>query len=396
MATQDDHVISLSEPVLGNEEKRALSAVIDSGWLTMGERVATFEDAFAKLHEVEKAVAVSSCTAGLHLSLAALGIGAGDEVLVPSLTFVATVNAVLYVGAKPVFVDIERDDLPHMSLDDARAKCTTRTKAVIIMHYAGYLMDIPAWQRLSTKRNLMLVEDAAHAPGVADVGRFSDAAVFSFFSNKNICTAEGGIVIARDETVLERIRGLRAHGMTTNTLDRNRGHAYSYDVQMLGYNYRMDELRAALGAVQLARLEVWNERRRDLSEIYRQRLAERLPSVVVPFDSAWRTAAHLLPVLLPEVVDRQAIMTHLKQHSIQSSIHYPPVHRFTYYQNQISCSLPRTDSFCARELTLPLHPSLNENDIDRVVKGLEDALSVVSGANAHASRQQNAVVGGQG
>lgn len=350
MTMQDQHVISLSEPVLGSKEKQALCAVIDSGWLTMGEQVAAFEDAFATLQGMERAVAVNSCTAGLHVCLAALGIGPGDEVLVPSVTFVATVNAVLYVGADPVFVDIMRDDLPHMSLEDARAKRTPRTRAAIIMHYGGYLMDLPAWRSFCAEEDLVFVEDAAHAPGIDGVGRSSHAAVFSFFSNKNMCTAEGGMIIAEDPAVLDRVRSLRAHGMTTSTLDRHRGHAYSYDVQMLGYNYRMDELRAALGVSQLAHLKQWNERRRALSQHYRQCLSEQVPGVIVPFDSNWETAAHLLPVLLPEGADRHKIMAYLKQNGIQSSIHYPPAHLFSFYRQRAHVHLPHSETFCAREI----------------------------------------------
>ena len=263
-------MISLSDPILGEEEKRALCEVIDSGWLTMGERVAAFEKAFAKLHGVDDAVAVNSCTAALHLSLEALNIGPGDEVMVPSLTFVATVNAVLYVGATPVFVDIQELDIPHISLEDAKAKCTPRTKAVVVMHYGGYLVDLPAWRSFSDEKGLIMIEDAAHAPAVGAVGRWSDASAFSFFSNKNMSTAEGGMIIARNASALQRMRHLRSHGMTTDTLTRHRGHAYSYDVTMLGYNYRMDELRAAMGLVQLARLRHWNKRRYELSNCYRK------------------------------------------------------------------------------------------------------------------------------
>ncbi len=153
-------MFSLADPILGEEEKQALAAVIDSGWITMSERVRAFEVAFAKLHGGPDAVAVSSCTAGLHLSLAALGVGAGDEVLVPSLTFVATVNAVLYVGAVPVFVDIHALDRPHMAISDAKQKCTNRTRAVIVMHYGGYPVDLGAWRAFSEKSEISLVEDA--------------------------------------------------------------------------------------------------------------------------------------------------------------------------------------------------------------------------------------------
>ena len=369
-------MISLSDPILGEEEKRALCEVIDSRWLTMGERVAAFERAFAKLHGVDDAVAVNSCTAALHLSLKALNIGPGDEVMVPSLTFVATVNAVLYVGAIPVFVDIQGVDMPHISLEDAKAKCTPRTKAVVVMHYGGYLVNLPAWRSFSDENGLILVEDAAHAPGVGAVGRWSDAAAFSFFSNKNMSTAEGGMILARNSSVLQRIRHLRAHGMTTDTLTRHRGHAHTYDVGMLGYNYRMDELRGAMGLVQLERLGYWNKRRHELSNLYREIIAARIPQLVVPFSNTHETAAHLMPILLPAGVDRQRIMDQLRDDGIQSSIHYPPIHYFSYYLEKFpGVRLPRTEEFCARELSLPLHPLLTENDVKRVVESLRKGLS---------------------
>jgi dTDP-4-amino-4,6-dideoxygalactose transaminase len=169
-------MLLVAEPILGPEEKAALSDVIDSGWITMGERVQQFEKAFAEVHRTEDSVAVSSCTAGLHLILLALGLGPGDEVLVPGLTFVATANCVLYVGATPVFVDIESNDLPLMSLDDAAAKCTERTKAIILVHYAGYLPDRAKWRNFADRRGLMLIEDAAHATGLPEAGTYGVAA----------------------------------------------------------------------------------------------------------------------------------------------------------------------------------------------------------------------------
>ena len=368
-------MISLSEPILGAEEKRALCEVIDSGWVTMGERVRAFEKAFASLHGAEEAVAVNSCTAALHLALKALNIGPGDEGLVPSLSFVATANAALYVGATPVFVDIQNLNIPHISLEDARGKCTPRTRAVIVMHYGGYLVDLGAWRSFCDEKGLVMIEDAAHAPGVKDVGHFSDASAFSFFGNKNMSTAEGGMLIARNASMLQSMRHLRAHGMTTDTLTRHRGHAYSYDVDMLGYNYRMDELRAAMGLVQLARLQQWNKRRHELSNFYRRILAAQIPEMVVPFTQTHETAAHLMPVLLPEGLNRQTIMDYLRKDGIQSSIHYPPIHQFSYYVDRFpGVRLPKTEEFCSRELTLPLHPSLTENNIQRVVESLGKAI----------------------
>lgn len=369
-------MISLGDPVLGEDEKEALGAVIDGKWLTMGERVGAFEKAFAELHGAENAVAVNSCTAGLHLCLIAFGLGPGDEVLVPALTFVATVNAIMYTGATPIFVDIEGIDLPHMSLDDGQAKCTPRTKAVIVMHYGGYLVNLPLWHSFADNHGLILIEDAAHAPATGEVGRWGDASVFSFFTNKNMTTAEGGMLLALDPSVLEQFRYLRSHGMTTNTLDRYRGHAYTYDVTMLGYNYRMDELRAAIGLVQLARLANWNARRRQLTDYYHRCLSAQRIGVSVPFSSCHETAAHLMPILLKKNVNRASVMEQLRQAGIQTSIHYPPVHLFSYYKKRFpETDLPITEEYFARELSLPLHPSLNEKDVEIVVDALRAAIS---------------------
>lgn len=367
--------ISLSIPILGEEEKAALREVIDSGWVSMGPKVQAFEHAFADVHGRTGAVAVNSCTAALHLILRAFNVGPGDEVLVPTVTFVATVNAVLYVGATPVFLDIEDVRRPLSSLDEAAARCTARTKAVILMHYGGYAADTRAWREFCNARGLRLIEDAAHAPGVAGVGQLSDASAFSFFSNKNMSTAEGGMVLSPDEDVLAVIRRLRGHGMTSDTLVRHRGHAYSYDVTMLGYNYRMDELRAALGLVQLRHLPEWNRKRNALNRLYRRKLAAAAPSVVVPFAEDHLTAAHLMPVLLPENRRRRAVMNSLRAAGIQSSIHYPPVHLFSYYRDLFpDIALPKSEEFCRRELSLPLHPALEDKDVDRVVDGLRTAL----------------------
>jgi len=364
-------MITLSDPILGDAEKKALCEVIDSGWVTMGDKVAAFERAFAEMHGMAEAVAVNSCTAGLHLCLAALGLGPGDEVLTPALTFVATANAILYTGAKPVFVDIAGLDSPHISMSDATARLNSKAKGVMVMHYGGYLVDLPAWRAFADAHGLKLIEDAAHAPAVGEVGRWGDATAFSFFTNKNMTTAEGGMVVARDRSVLDCMRPMRAHGMTTGTLDRHRGHAYSYDVTMLGYNYRLDELRAAIGLVQLERVCQWNARRRELSALYRKLLAEQVPELSIPFNGEHTTAAHLLPVLLPKDADRSAIMGRLREEGIQTSIHYPPIHRFSFYRQRFpGVSLPNTEAFAARELTLPLHPGLREGDVERVVQRL--------------------------
>ena len=368
-------MLLVSEPVLGAEEKAALAAVIESGWVTMGDRVREFEQAFARLHEAEDLIAVGSCTAALHLILHALGIGPGDEVLVPSLTFVATANSVLYVGARPVFVDIQSPEVPLMALDEAEAKCTARTKAVILVHFGGYLADRDAWQAFARRRGLLLIEDAAHAPGLPAVGTFGEAAAFSFYGNKNMTTGEGGAIIAHSRTLRETIRQARSHGMTSGTRQRLDSRSPDYDVTMLGFNFRMDELRAALGLVQLKKLPEWNDIRRRLSLRYRQLIAEHCPSVIVPFADPWLSAHHLMPVLLPAAIDRQTVIDWLRKRGIQTTVHYPPVHRLTFYNDlQPGLHLPRTEEFARRELTLPLHPRMMMSTVEFVVNSLAGAL----------------------
>jgi len=368
-------MLLVAEPIVGEDEKAVLSEVVDCGWITMGNRVRAFEVAFAEAHDVPDAVAVSSCTAALHLLLEGLGVGPGDEVLVPSLTFVATANCVLYTGATPVFVDVESIDSPLMALSDAAAKCTTRTKAVIVMHYAGYLVDRDAWREFADARGLLLLEDAAHTVGVPGAGSLGDGAAFSFYGNKNMTTAEGGIVVAKNPEVLDRIRQMRGHGMTSGTLQRLASRAPSYDVTMLGYNYRMDEFRAAIGLAQLKKLKSWNEGRKALTRVYRRALETCCPSVHVPFAAHASSSHHIMPVILPPDVDRGTVMAKLRDAEIQTTIHYPPAHRLSFYRERYpAVRLDITEDFARRELTLPLHPRMEESHVEKVAKALRDAL----------------------
>jgi len=368
-------MLLVSAPILGVPEKAALSKVIESGWLTMGERVRAFEEALADVHGAEDCVAVSSCTAALHLILHALGIGPGDEVLVPSLTFVATANAVLYVGATPVFIDIESIDVPLMSLADAEARCTPRTKAIILVHFAGYLANREQWQRFARARGLHIIEDAAHAPGLREVGTFGAAAAFSFYGNKNITTAEGGAVIARDPDLREKIRLARGHGMTSGTHQRLNSRTPQYDVTMLGFNYRMDEMRAAIGLVQLQNLQEWNEIRRILTVLYRRLIANYCPAVTVPFSEPRTSAYHIMPIILPRSARRQDVIDELRAQGIQTTVHYPPLHRMTLYRERFpGIHLPLTEDFAQRELTIPLHPQVTSSAAEAVVAALASSL----------------------
>lgn len=373
-------MLHVSEPMLGADDSAALVDVIERSWITMGPRVEAFEEAFASMHGHAHAVAVSSCTAGLHLSLVALGIGQGDEVLVPSMTFVATASSILHAGASPVFVDIASIDRPLTSLADAERKLTPRTKAIILVHFAGYVVERDAWKDFARTHGLILIEDAAHAAGNAAAGSCGSVAVFSFYGNKNMTTAEGGMITTDDAGLAGRLRRLRAHGLTSTGFERSKERSPSYDVTVLGYNYRMDELRAAMGLAQLRRLPAWNHRRRGLTALYRRHLRIEAPDLIVPFgDLAARdddaSACHIMPVVLPAAASRADIMRHMHADGIQTTIHYPPCHRLSYYERLCpDVALPRTEEFGRRELTLPLHPAMNVGSVARVCRSLADAM----------------------
>jgi dTDP-4-amino-4,6-dideoxygalactose transaminase len=363
-------MLLVSEPSLGADEKAALSEVIDSNWITMGDRVRAFEQAFADMHGATDAVAVSSCTAALHLALDVFDIGPGDEVLVPSLSFVATANSAVYCRAKPVFVDIQSLDRPLMDPADAARKCSSRTRAVVVMHYGGMLCDPATWRDFAGRHGLLLIEDSAHAVGPERGEIYGDVAAFSFYGNKNITTGEGGMVISHDPAITERIRRKRGAGMTSGTYQRLGLRAGSYDVTTLGYNYRMTELNAAIGLKQLEKLPNWNRTRRHLMAEYSETIARLCPEVMLPVCNATQNP-HIMAAVLPANVDRMAVMGGLRDDEVQTSMHYPPIHNLSWYCERYSnIRLPITEAFARRELTLPLHAKMTSADVEHVLVSL--------------------------
>ena len=366
--------------VLGEEEKRAVLNVMESNWLTAGPKIAEFESAFSMASDGEvQAVAVSSATAAMHLSVLALGIGAGDEVIVPSLTFVACANAIRYVGATPVFADVGSELDWNVSPADVEAKITRRTRAIMVVHFAGYACDMDQFAAIAKNHGLLLIEDCSHAPmgtwkGKV-LGTFGDSGCFSFFSNKNMTTGEGGMVISRNPQLVDRLRILRSHGITASTYQRFKGHAYGYDVAELGYNFRLDEIRAAIGIEQLRKLPAFNAQRKERVARYRRLISEKLPQVKIPFgDRNTDSSYHIFPVLLPGNEElRNNAMRSMADRGVQCSMHYRPIHMFSAYQGMIA-KVPVTDRIAPSILTLPLFPSLTDAQMDQVVEGLQACL----------------------
>jgi dTDP-4-amino-4,6-dideoxygalactose transaminase len=372
--------IPLSDIDFGPEETAAVLNVLESRWLTMGGVTQAFESEFSAYVGAKHALAVTNCTAALHMACMAIGLGSGDEVILPALTFVATANAVRYTGATPVFADVISEHNLNISPESIERLITPRTRAIIVVHYAGYPCDMPRIMDIAKKHKLYVIEDDAHAIGSEldgiKLGNWGDIGCFSFFSNKNMTTGEGGMVTTNDDGFAEKLRLFRSHGMTTMTWDRHKGHAWSYDVVELGYNYRIDEIRAALGRVQLGKLDANNARRLHLTQVYRDALQELTPKITVPFDNhPGISSAHIMPVLLPDGTDRTRFMENMKSQGIQTSIHYPPIHHFTAYQKTTNSILPVTENVVGREVTLPLYPAMGDEDVLLVVKTIQDVLS---------------------
>jgi dTDP-4-amino-4,6-dideoxygalactose transaminase len=372
--------VQLFELNYDERESKAIAEVLESGWITMGEKTRFFEILFAEFlgHEVI-ATAVSSGTAALHMAILALGIGPGDEVIVPALTFVADINVVRLVGATPVLADCKSLSDWNMDPADIARKITPKTKAVMIVHYAGYPCDMDDLQKLCKEHNVYLIEDAAHAAGAAyrgqKCGTFSNIACFSFFTNKNLSIGEGGMYVTRSHELDQRGRYLRSHGMTTLTLDRHAGRAITYDVVQPGLNYRMDEMRAALGIVQLEKLPEANTQRKALVKRYIE-LLSNTHGISIPFRnlSNVEPAYHIFPVLLDAGIDRIYVINQLKDAGIQSSIHYPSFQDFTAYKGLNLSACPVAQDISHRELTLPLYPTMGFDNCQYVVDTLKDIL----------------------
>ena len=377
--------VPLSDLVVDAPILDAVHEAVSSGWWSMGPRVAEFENAFASFTGSRHALAVANGTAALHLALVASGCGPGDEVILPSLNFVAAANTIALTGAAPVFCDVL--GVADLNLDpaDVEAAITPATKALLVLHYGGHPCAMHEVLELAERHGLFVIEDAAHAPGATWRGRscgtLGDVGCFSFFSNKNLPIGEGGMIVTDDDRLAERIRLLRSHGMTTLTWDRHRGHASSYDVVEHGFNYRLDEIRAAMGSSSWSacgsRTHAARASSRDTERGSQTRASSsrsRRPTDTRRTRERLRRNTSASSCCLKAFVPTQ-VRTALREDRIQTSMHYPPIHRFSLYAEQgRRRSLPITDDVASRLVTLPLFPHLRDDQVDLVVDRLLAAI----------------------
>jgi UDP-4-amino-4-deoxy-L-arabinose-oxoglutarate aminotransferase len=355
--------------------------VHQTGWLTTGPRVSDLEAAFRKATKCQHAVAMSSGTAGMHLVLHALGIGPGDEVITPSLTWVSTVNLITLCGATPVFVDIERDTL-MTTAELIEPLITPRTRAIIPVHFAGVALQLGALRTLAARHGITLIEDAAHALGSSDadgpIGQ-QGSAVFSLHPNKNVTTGEGGMLCTDDEALARRVRRLRFHGLEADTYGRETlGRAPQAEVQEPGFKYNLPDMNAALGLGQMQRLEQSNQRRGALADVYHSGFAD--VSQILPLslpDKMMRHAWHLYVVRVDSPsggIKRDEFMAELKARGIGSGLHFRAVHSQHYYRQAMAIrdeALPNTAWNSERVCSLPLFPDMLESDVERVVVAIK-------------------------
>jgi dTDP-4-amino-4,6-dideoxygalactose transaminase len=364
--------VPLTEIEMPEEDVEAVLEVLRSGWLTMGPRTKDFEAAFADYVGAPHAIAVSSGTAALHLALLAAGIGPGDEVLVPALTFVADAAAVRYTGAVPRFCDVIGPADLNLDPADVAARITPKTRAVLAVHFMGYPADVEALRGLCDSHGLVLVEDAAQAVGArvgdARAGTIGAVGCFSFFSKKQLCVGEGGMVVTSDNELAASVRRLRSHAMTSVTWDRHRGYAESYDIVDIGFNFRLDEPRAALGLSRLARLERDIEMRRRAVVLYRERLGGVEGIELAWDDDAVRAGSHFaFPVLLDDREKRNRFRADLRDAGIQTTW-YPALTQLTAYRDEDAPDTPHASSIAGRHCALPLSSSMTAEQVNLVAE----------------------------
>ena len=370
-----EYKIPLFDLNFDEKEGLAVAEAIKDNWISTGPRCKAFEDRFAGMLNVNHAISTSNCTVSLHLALKLVGVEPGDEVICPSLTFVATVNAIRYVDAVPVFADVTSYEYPVIDPEEIRRKITPRTKAIVVMHYGGFSCDMDAIMEIANRHGIKVVEDACHGPlseyHGKKLGTIGDVGCFSFFSNKNISTGEGGMLVTNSSELSERSRLLRSHGMTSMSYERAKGHSTAYDVVELGYNYRMDDIHAAIGLVQLDKIQADLAKRAIVRKLYLEKLAS-IGGIIVPFSGYTEFSSnYIFTIVLTDstFAKRDRVREQLAEAGIQTSVHYPAVHRFSIYK-EFYTELPVTDYLVDNLITLPMYSKLQKFEIEYISENL--------------------------
>ena len=376
----DSHIkVPFVLPEITNDDKKAILSALNQNLLTDGPKLREFETKFAKFTGAKYAIGVSNATAALQLSLKSIGIGKGDEVLVPDLTFVASANAILSTGATPVIVDVSKEDL-NISVKSIKKSLTNKTKAIMPVHFAGKACKIDEIKIIAKKNNLKIIEDCAHAIGSRlrkkHVGIFGDAGCFSFYPTKNITTLEGGMVITNSKKISDYIKMLRNHGITKSYQNRfAKGKPWDYDVVTPGYNYRLDEIRATLGINQLRRINQNNNKRKKAVLYYNSKLINKkfliTPNILKNEDHACHL--YVLRIKKNKMFSRDSLFKKLLKNGIRSSVHYKPLHRFSAYKKyaKIYDTLTNSNKLYQEIISLPLYAQMLQKEQDLVLKNIE-------------------------
>jgi len=363
------------EPWISDEDKKIVKKTLTQSMLTLGPQLEKFENDFCKYSKAKYAVAVSNCTAALHLSLMALGIKKDDEVIIPDLTFVADANAILACNAKPVIVDINKENF-FLSISNIKKNITKKTKAIIPVHIYGQVCNIEEILDVAKDNNLKVIEDCAHAVGTfhksKHVGTLGNTGCFSFYPTKNITTAEGGMVITNSEKIAEKVRQLRNHGMTKSLKSRySSEYPWIFDIKQSGYNYRLDEIRAALGITQLKRIKKINELRKKASSYYNKNL-QNIPGIILPDmvnDKTHSYHLYTIRVTKPYKLSRNQLFKKLKDNGIRTTVYWMPIHKYTAYRKFVKTSnILNTTKIYDEILALPLFPNISKKHQDAVIK----------------------------
>ena len=377
-----EYKIPLFKLNFGEEEIEAVTETIRSKWISTGPKCEELEKQFVDMFDVKYAVSMSNCTDALHLSCILTDIKPGDEVLCPSLTFAASVNCIKYVGATPVFCDIVSPEHLNIDPDDIEKKITSKTKAIIVVHMAGFPAKMDEIMSIAQKYNLKVIEDACHGPlseyKGKKLGTIGDVGCFSFFSNKNISTGEGGMLITNNEEMAKKARLLRSHGMTTMSYQRASGHATSYDIVELGYNFRMDDIRASIGVVQMKKLQTDLEKRIQVRNEYLKQLSN-IDGITIPFENNTEFVSnYIMSIVLKDSTSEKRDLIRDKMHKdgIQTSVHYPAIHKFSIYKDY-NAKLPITEYVTDNEITLPMYASLSKEEIVLIAETLNQAVNDV-------------------